>query len=207
MPISAIEHFSYCPRQCALIHVEGTFQENSSPRFVGSWPTNALIQVKRDCCITEGSKWYDLCLWCERLGLRGKADAVEFPSAGRFVGTAGVGNPHGPTRLISSVLRHYVWRRCHSGVAWGTLPCAPPQRVRSPSLAGRERKNYPEIRACAARPALCLPRRMTRAARHARCFSLSAQRGRGSGRLRGLQGAPYQIWDTDQPRTRRGEED
>ena len=28
VPISAIEHFSYCPRQCALIHVEQTFEEN-----------------------------------------------------------------------------------------------------------------------------------------------------------------------------------
>ncbi len=28
VPISALEHFSYCPRQCALIHVEQTFDEN-----------------------------------------------------------------------------------------------------------------------------------------------------------------------------------
>jgi len=28
VPISAIEHFSYCPRQCALIHVEQTYDEN-----------------------------------------------------------------------------------------------------------------------------------------------------------------------------------
>jgi CRISPR-associated exonuclease Cas4 len=26
--ISALEHWSYCPRQCALIHVEQTFDEN-----------------------------------------------------------------------------------------------------------------------------------------------------------------------------------
>ena len=26
--ISALEHWSYCPRQCALIHVEQTFEEN-----------------------------------------------------------------------------------------------------------------------------------------------------------------------------------
>ena len=28
VPISALEHFSYCARQCALIHVEQTFDEN-----------------------------------------------------------------------------------------------------------------------------------------------------------------------------------
>ncbi len=26
--ISALEHYSYCPRQCALIHLEQTFTEN-----------------------------------------------------------------------------------------------------------------------------------------------------------------------------------
>lgn len=28
VPISALQHFSYCPRQCALIHVEQVFEEN-----------------------------------------------------------------------------------------------------------------------------------------------------------------------------------
>ena len=26
--ISALEHYSYCPRQCALIHIEQTFDDN-----------------------------------------------------------------------------------------------------------------------------------------------------------------------------------
>jgi CRISPR-associated exonuclease Cas4 len=26
--ISALEHYAYCPRQCALIHVEQVFDEN-----------------------------------------------------------------------------------------------------------------------------------------------------------------------------------
>lgn len=26
--ISALQHYSYCPRQCALIHIEQTFDEN-----------------------------------------------------------------------------------------------------------------------------------------------------------------------------------
>lgn len=28
VPISALEHFAYCPRQCGLIHLEQTFEEN-----------------------------------------------------------------------------------------------------------------------------------------------------------------------------------
>ena len=28
VPISALQHFLYCPRQCALIHIEQTYGEN-----------------------------------------------------------------------------------------------------------------------------------------------------------------------------------
>jgi len=28
IPISALEHYAYCPRQCALIHVEQVWDEN-----------------------------------------------------------------------------------------------------------------------------------------------------------------------------------
>ena len=28
VPVSALEHYSYCQRQCALIHVERIFDEN-----------------------------------------------------------------------------------------------------------------------------------------------------------------------------------
>ena len=29
IPISAIEHFVYCPRQCALIHCDGVWSDNA----------------------------------------------------------------------------------------------------------------------------------------------------------------------------------
>ena len=73
--ISAIEHFSYCPRQCALIHVEQTFEENvytvrgqlAHQRVDGGEQENRPgIRVLRG-----------LPLWSEQLGLRGKADVVE----------------------------------------------------------------------------------------------------------------------------------
>lgn len=78
MPISAIEHFSYCPRQCALIHVEQTYEENvytvrgqlAHQRVdEGGGENRPGIRVLRG-----------LPLWSERLGLRGKADVVEFRS-------------------------------------------------------------------------------------------------------------------------------
>lgn len=76
VPISAIEHFSYCPRQCALIHVEQTYDENvytirgslAHQRVDAGEPTmEGGVRVVRD-----------IPLWSDALGLRGKADAVEF---------------------------------------------------------------------------------------------------------------------------------
>jgi CRISPR-associated exonuclease Cas4 len=74
--ISAIEHYSYCPRQCALIHVEQTYEENLftmrgklAHERVDSGDTAAQRGVKTNRAIP---------LWSERYGLRGKADVVEW---------------------------------------------------------------------------------------------------------------------------------
>jgi CRISPR-associated exonuclease Cas4 len=74
--LSALQHWSYCPRQCALIHIEQAFEENvhtmrgqavhqrvDEPGF----EERTGVQVERA-----------LPLWCERLNLIGKADVVEF---------------------------------------------------------------------------------------------------------------------------------
>jgi CRISPR-associated exonuclease Cas4 len=74
--ISALEHYSYCPRQCALIHIEQTFDENIYT-LRGHFAHERVDQV-----ITR----YDdtvrieraLPLWSRRLGLIGRADVVEF---------------------------------------------------------------------------------------------------------------------------------
>ena len=78
--ISALEHYSYCPRQCALIHVEQVFDENLYTlrgRRVHERvdePDSALedgVRVERG-----------LPLFSEPLGLIGKADVVEFRADG-----------------------------------------------------------------------------------------------------------------------------
>jgi CRISPR-associated exonuclease Cas4 len=76
LPLSALQHWCYCPRQCALIHVEQVFAENlytlrgqAVHREVDrpGVETRAGLRVERA-----------LPVWSERLGLSGKADAVEF---------------------------------------------------------------------------------------------------------------------------------
>ena len=74
--ISALEHFSYCPRQCALIHVEKIFDENlyTLRGHRVHERTHEPEGVLEDGVRVERG----LSLFSERLGLIGKADVVEF---------------------------------------------------------------------------------------------------------------------------------
>lgn len=76
MAISALQHLLFCPRQCALIHVEQVWSEN--------WFT-ALGRTEHQKAHTQGSEKKgnvliarDLSLRSLELGLIGKADVVEF---------------------------------------------------------------------------------------------------------------------------------
>lgn len=74
--ISALEHYAYCPRQCALIHVEQSYEENvytlRGNRAHRRVDTPA--HERRDEIRVERS----LSLYSNRLGLVGRADVVEF---------------------------------------------------------------------------------------------------------------------------------
>jgi CRISPR-associated exonuclease Cas4 len=74
--ISALEHYSYCPRQCALIHLEQTFDENIytlKGHMAHERVDQAMIRNEDDIRVERG-----LHLWSRQLGLTGKADVVEF---------------------------------------------------------------------------------------------------------------------------------
>ncbi len=74
--LSALEHWSYCPRQCALIHVEQTFDENLYTlrgRAVHERVDEPEVEIQEGVRIERA-----LPLWSKRLGLIGKADVVEF---------------------------------------------------------------------------------------------------------------------------------
>lgn len=78
--LSALQHWSYCPRQCGLIHLEQQFDDNvhtmrghaahervDDPGF----ESRPGMRIERA-----------LPLYCDRLGLVGKADVVEFSTDG-----------------------------------------------------------------------------------------------------------------------------
>lgn len=77
IPISALNHYAYCPRRCALIHVEQTYTENVY--------TMRGRDLHERTDREEESGWEEgvrveraLPLCSKRLGLIGKADVVEF---------------------------------------------------------------------------------------------------------------------------------
>ncbi|MFB6231192.1 MAG: CRISPR-associated protein Cas4 [Salinibacter sp.] len=74
--ISALEHYAYCPRQCALIHVEQSYQENVYT-LRGNRDHDRVDEPEtelRDDVRVERA----LPLYSEALGLTGRADVVEF---------------------------------------------------------------------------------------------------------------------------------
>jgi CRISPR-associated exonuclease Cas4 len=76
LPLSALQHWSFCPRQCGLIHLEQAFEDNLFT--LRGQAVHARVDApgfeSRAGVRTERA----LPLACERLSLVGKADVVEF---------------------------------------------------------------------------------------------------------------------------------
>ena len=73
--ISAIEHFAYCPRQCALIHCDGVWSDNA--HTVRGTHAHRRVDGGRHRQERGRMVLRAIPLWSEALGLSGRADAVE----------------------------------------------------------------------------------------------------------------------------------
>lgn len=80
VPISALQHLSYCPRQCALIHIEGTFDENLYT--LRGQRTHERVDTPEHEFIVGVRVERALPLFSRTLGLTGRADVVEFLADG-----------------------------------------------------------------------------------------------------------------------------
>lgn len=74
--VSALEHYSYCPRQCALIHLEQSFDENIYTMRGRDVHENVDIESSKEIAGVRYER--ALPIWSRRLNLTGKADLVEF---------------------------------------------------------------------------------------------------------------------------------
>ena len=94
--ISALEHHAYCPRQCALIHVDGVWADNVHVIRGARGHRRADAGEHR----TERGRRVlrSVQLWSESLGLSGRADVVELHDDGRLVPVEyKIGRRHGLT--------------------------------------------------------------------------------------------------------------
>lgn len=84
LPISALQHLLFCPRQCVLIHIERLWEEN----VLTAEGRIAHEKVDKGGAETRAGRRtvFGLPLRSLRLGLIGKADVVEFSqdAAGRM---------------------------------------------------------------------------------------------------------------------------
>ena len=79
LPISALQHLIYCPRQCALIHIEQVWSENlftAEGRGIHDKVHNGGTESRKDIRTATGVR-----LVSHKLGLTGQADMVEFHKA------------------------------------------------------------------------------------------------------------------------------
>ena len=76
LPLSALQHLAFCERQWGLIHLEGIWDENrltAEGRHLHERAHEPETEVRGDLRVARGLRIRSL-----RLGLTGKADAVEF---------------------------------------------------------------------------------------------------------------------------------
>lgn len=80
--ISALQHYLFCPRQCALIHVERIWAEDGATaegRLLHERVDDGKADRRRGVRVVRG-----LALRSLTLGVRGRADAVEFYRTGQI---------------------------------------------------------------------------------------------------------------------------
>jgi CRISPR-associated exonuclease Cas4 len=74
--LSSLQHYSYCPRQCALIHLDMAWAENvftAEGRLLHAGADSGKVEIRGDVKTATGLR-----LRSSRHGVSGTADVVEF---------------------------------------------------------------------------------------------------------------------------------
>lgn len=196
--ISAIEHYSYCPRQCALIHVEQTYQENVFT--VRGTLAHERVDSGDDAASRGVQVVRAVPLWSNRLGLRGKADVVELRPDGAYPIEYKVGRRRGgyaDLQLCAQALclEEMLGMPVRCGAVYSVATHRRTEVVFDEILRQRTLAIIEAIRALFRAPGL------PEAPNDARCRNCSLIDAclptvvGEPARLRGLQGALFHAWD------------
>lgn len=123
LPLSGLQHMVFCARQCALIHIEGVFEEN---RFTLE---GRHLHERVDDASTRSEEGYRVAralpLVSHRLGVFGVADVVEFHPVVSLVGPAGPAVRSAPARpAVAPYPVEYKRGRKHHRLADQVQLCA-----------------------------------------------------------------------------------
>lgn len=80
LPLSALQHWAYCPRQCGLIHLEQAFDDNLHTlrgQAVHKQVDQPGMEIRKGLRVERA-----LPIWHDAIGLIGKCDVVEFERDG-----------------------------------------------------------------------------------------------------------------------------
>ncbi|WP_280458543.1 CRISPR-associated protein Cas4 [Nocardia carnea] len=100
VPISAIEHFAYCRRQAALIHLDRYFSDNADTQR--GHLAHEVVDRSGPSVSRDGIRcWHALPIADDELGIHGVCDVVEFRATGPvpIEHKSGTYRPGGPADL------------------------------------------------------------------------------------------------------------
>jgi CRISPR-associated exonuclease Cas4 len=196
--ISAIEHYSYCPRQCALIHVEQTYDENMFT--MRGKLAHERVDSGDDAPNRGVETLRGIPLWSEQYGLRGKADAVEMRPDGPYPVEYKSGRRHGKhsdLQLCAQAL--CLEEMLGVCVPRGAIYYAATRRRHEVKFTDELRQHTLDI--ITAIRTMLIEQRLPEAPNDERCPNCSLINAclpyvvAEPARMRGLQGALFQLWD------------
>lgn len=126
IPISAIEHYEYCPRQCILIHGDGVWVDSrhTVKGELGHRRADSPgARAERGRLVVRAVP-----LWSEQHGLTGRADAVEVTSSGDLVPVEyKIGGRHGIAAHLqlcaqALCLEEMTGKKVKNGAIWFSGP-------------------------------------------------------------------------------------
>jgi len=91
--IAALEHFAYCPRQCALMYIDKAYQDNLYT--IRGQLVHERVHTRSRELVDGVEVWRDVPVGSEKYGLFGRCDMVELRPEGPFPVEYKSGRRHG----------------------------------------------------------------------------------------------------------------